>query len=402
MAETPNPPLSSRRGAAACPFDPHPELARRRAEEPVSATDTPAWLGQDIPTWLVTSYTDVRTVLRDPARFSSVRRNPEKPDEPLEAERSGRLLEHDPPEHTRLRGKLVDAFTVRGINAMRPRIEEIVEEHLDAMERTGPPCDLVTSFALPVPSMVICELLGVPYDDRTDFQRRTARLLDNTAPVTEFIAGMAEMNAYIGGLVAAHRTTPDESLLSRLVREHGDELSDEELTGIGALLLIAGHETTANMLSLGALLLLRHPDQLAAVRDDPDAVAPAVEEMLRYLSVVHAPMPRYATQDMEFGGRRIGAGDIVETSLAAANRDEGLVAGDPDRFDITRKPVAHVAFGHGPHQCIGQQLARLEMHLAFPALLRRFPGLRLAVPFEEVRYRRESTVFGVRELPVAW
>ncbi|ASU85581.1 cytochrome P450 [Nocardiopsis gilva YIM 90087] len=220
--------------------------------------------------------------------------------------------------------------------------------------------------------------------------------------VAQLIAEMAEMNAYIGGLVGAHRAAPRNSLLSRLISQHDDELSDAELVGIGSLLLIAGHETTSNMLSMGTLLLLRHPDQLAAVRDAPEAVVPAVEEMLRYLSVVHSPMPRFATRDLELGGKRIRAGDIVETSLVTANRDEALAGDHPERFDISRKPGPHVAFGHGAHECIGQQLARLEMQIAFPALLRRFPGLKLAVPFEEVRYRRESTVYGVRELPVTW
>ncbi|MFF4625528.1 cytochrome P450 [Nonomuraea jabiensis] len=292
-------------------------------------------------------------------------------------------------------------FTVRRIKAFRPRFAELVDDALDRMEQAGGPVDLMTAYALPLPSLVICELLGVPYEDRADFQRRSDTMLDLSLTMEEQLANAIAMNAYMGGLVAVQRSDPGENILGMLVRQHGDDLSDEDLTGIGNLLLIAGHETTANMLGLGTLLLLRHPDQLALVRDDPTVVNGAVEEMLRYLSIVNNGVIRTATEEFTLAGQVIRKGERVVMSLPAANRDPALLS-EPDRFDVTRRPSAHVAFGHGIHQCLGQQLARMELRIALPALLRRFPGLRLAVPYEDLRYRVLAPVNGVLSLPVAW
>ena len=203
------------------------------------------------------------------------------------------------------------------------------------------------------------------------------------------------------GLVAAARRAPGEDLLGVLIRTHDDDLDDAELVGVANLLLVAGHETTSTMLALGTLALLRHPDQLARVRDDPDAVAPAVEELLRWLSIVTSGSPRLAVRDVDLGEVTVRRGDLVLFHLPAANRDPGLVD-DPERLDVTRPPATHLGFGHGIHHCLGAPLARLEMRIAFPALLRRFPGLRLAVPDEQVPFAAHRAIHGVESLPVAW
>ncbi|MBB2911392.1 cytochrome P450 [Streptosporangium becharense] len=397
MTETPPVPLPLRRGDGKCPFGPAAEFARLRAEEPVVRVDMPLLLAGEMPVWLVTRYADVREVMGDSDRFSNIL-NPDvaRPDYLV-----GNPNFYDPPEHTRLRRFLSGDFTLKRVQEMRPRIEEIIEGCLDDMERSGPPTDLIQSFALPVPSLVICELLGVPYDDRADFQRQTNTLIDYSLPLQEQLAAQIEMHGYITGLVRRNRTAPGDNVLGRLVREHGDELSDEELGGIGATMLVGGHETSASMLGLGALLLLQHPEQAALVRDDPEVAGSAVEELMRYLTVAHASLPRRAVVDTVVGGQEVKAGEVVVCALPSANRDEALTA-DPGRFDVTRRPSPHVGFGFGPHQCLGQQLARLEMRIAFPALLRRFPGLRTAVPLEEIPFRTNAPVQGVERLPLAW
>jgi cytochrome P450 len=296
---------------------------------------------------------------------------------------------------------LTPEFMVRRMKVLQPRIVEIVEWHLDAMERTGPPTDLVASFALPIPSLVICELLGVPYSDREDFQRRTARQLDFSIPIAERIALQQEGHEYMRSLVTGARRDPGADMLGMLVREHGSELTDNELIGIAGLLLLAGHETTSNMLGLGTLALLRHPDQLAAVPDDPDTAAPAVEELLRYLTIVHTGIPRLTTTDVEVAGVRIPAGHLVVLSLPAGNRDPNFV-GAPEILDISRGTLGHLAFGHGVHHCLGAPLARMEMRIAFPALLRRFPGLVLAEGFGDVEFRAFHFISGLRSLRVTW
>ncbi|SFN88440.1 Cytochrome P450 [Saccharopolyspora antimicrobica] len=287
---------------------------------------------------------------------------------------AGNLLGLDAPEHTRLRRMLTSEFTVRRMRRLQPRITEIVEERLDAMAAAGPPADLVADFALPIPSL-ICELLGVPYTDRAEFQERTGRQLDLSLPEEEQAELIRESRACMAGLVARAQAQPGEDMLGMLVREHGDELTTDELVGIAELLLAAGHETTSNMLGLGTLALLRHPGQLALVRDDPAAVAPAVEELLRYLSIVTAGVTRTALCDVEIDGVPIPAGSTVAVVLATANRDPRSVD-DGERLDVTRTAAGHVAFGHGLHHCLGAPLARMEMQIAFPALLRRVPGSR--------------------------
>jgi cytochrome P450 len=397
MTQAPAVPLHMRRDG----FDPVEEMTRIRRDEGVSPVET----GFGARAHLVTRYADVREVLGDATRFSNAGafRPPEddRSDEQRERDRAGMLLAFDPPEHTRLRRMLTPEFTVRRMRTLEPRIAEIVADHLDALERAGRPANLVAQFALPIPSLVICELLGVPYADRAEFQARSGRLLDLSISMDERRELARENQAYMDSLVAGALADPGEDMLGMLVREHGAELTAAELSGIGSLLLIAGHETTSNMLGLGTLALLRHPDQLAAVRDDPAAVGPAVEELLRWVSIVHTGVLRTTTTEVEIAGRRIGPGELVLCALPTANRDPALIA-DSERLDVRRGAPGHPAFGHGVHHCLGAPLARMEMRIAFPALLRRFPDLALAVPAEDVAFRAYHFVYGVHALPVTW
>jgi cytochrome P450 len=357
--------------------------------------------------YLVTRHDDVKTVLSDP-RFSN-----ERPpgffapgatplsEEEQRAAQSGNLLGLDPPRHTRLRRMLTGEFTARRMKRLESRITELVDTQLDAMEKAGPSRDLVADFALPIPSLVICELLGVPYGDRGDFQHRSARQLDLSISMDERIELQRQGRAYMQSLVHQARRTPGDDMLGMLVREHGDELTDDELVGICSLLLLAGHETTSNMLSLGTLALLRHPDQLADVRDNPDAVGPAVEELLRWLSIVHSGIPRITTTDVEIAGITIPKHKLVFVSLPSANRDPAFLD-HPEAFDIHRGAMGHLAFGHGVHHCLGAPLARMEMRIAFPALLRRFPTLRLDEPFDDVAFRSFHFIYGLQSLQVSW
>jgi cytochrome P450 len=253
-------------------------------------------------------------------------------------------------------------------------------------------------FALPLPSLVICELLGVPYADRETFQANSAKFLERDVTIEEKIAAYTGLTTYLSELVTRKRATPGEDILSDLAAH--DDLGDDELTGIGFLLLLAGHETTANMLGLGTFALLEHPDQLATLRAEPELLPGAVEEILRHLSVVDV-LFRYATQDIELAGETIREGSTVVVSLLAANHDPQRFD-HPDTLDIGRQARGQLAFGHGVHQCLGQQLARIEMRAGFARLLRRFPTLELAVPAREVRLKTDMNIYGVHELPVTW
>jgi cytochrome P450 len=401
MTQAPElPPLHMRRDT----FNPTAELREIRETDGVR-TITSAF-GMDV--FLVTRHEDVKTVLSDHERFSNGRPPgfvvpgaPNIPEEEQASARAGNLLGLDPPEHQRLRRMLTAEFTIRRMKRLQERVVEIVDAQLDAMEKAGPPADLVASFALPIPSLVICELLGVPYDDRDDFQRRTARQLDLSLPIPERMELQRQGRAYMSSLVERARRQPGEDILGMLVREHGHELTNDELIGIASLLLLAGHETTSNMLGLGTLALLRHPDQLAAVRDDPDAIGPAVEELLRWLSIVHSAIPRITTSDVEIAGVPIPAGRLVFVSLPSGNRDPEFID-SPEVLDIRRGAPGHLAFGHGVHHCLGAPLARMEMRIAFPALLRRFPTLAMAEDFTDVPFRSFHFIYGLKSLEVAW
>ncbi|MBP2326172.1 cytochrome P450 [Kibdelosporangium banguiense] len=394
MTEAPEIPLHVRRHR----YDPLPELLKLREEQPLRKVDL-RFGGQ---AWLTTRYEDVRQVLGDATRFSNSLENRPLPAS-LRSENprgDGFLLTYDPPDHNRLRRLLTPEFTVRRIRRLAPRIEAIVDEHLDALEQAGPPADLVSMFALPIPSLVICELLGVPYEDRDEFQHRSSVRLDMSLDLDARGKAIAESRAHMASLIAQQRKDPGEDMIGMLIREHGDELTDLELTGVADLLLLAGHETTSNMLSLGTMLLLQNPEQAAEVRAGR-LVDEAVEELLRYLSIVHSVVPRTAREDVMVGGHKVAAGEIMLLSLPAANRDPSL-GEDLDRFDVNRKMATHLAFGHGIHHCLGAPLARMEMRIAYPALLRRFPKLALGVPIDDIEFRAYSIVFGVKSMPVTW
>ncbi|MFD3944853.1 cytochrome P450 [Streptomyces sp. NPDC058579] len=297
---------------------------------------------------------------------------------------------------------LTREFTVKRIQALRPRLEEMVAAQLNGMEQAGPPTDLMKQFASPIASLAIWELLGVPREERTEFQLRSEIMLDTSLPAERRMENYHETLSYIGTLIPKHRENPGDGILGTLVREHGNAISDQELIGAGCFLLVGGHEASANALGLGTLLLLQHPDQLAAIRENKgDVLRTGVEEILRYQALIHTATPRWATRDLTLSGQVIKEGDMIVPSLSSANHDEGFLK-DASVFNVKRAVSRHLAFGHGIHQCLGQQLARAVLGIAFPALLNRFPSLRLAIPECDIRYRTQGFVGGVETLPVAW
>ncbi|GJF30533.1 cytochrome P450 [Kitasatospora sp. NE20-6] len=383
-----------------CPFSPPPAYEdAHRGTGPISRVTL--WDGA--PCWLVTGHAQVRSVLGD-SRFSADARHPGFPFlSPGRRELLDRttptFIRLDDPEHARQRRMLTGDFIVKRIEAMRPEIQRLVDAALDTMVAQGSPADLVDAYALPVPSLVICHLLGVPYADHAFFQSRSRALLDLTGSVETVRSAQQELIGYLTDLAGRKQREPDDSLLGRLVRRPDTNLAETAATGL--LLLVAGHETTANMTALGTLALLRHPGQADRLRAEPALVKGAVEELLRYLTVVHLGVPRVASEDVELAGTTVRAGEGVLCMLSTANRDELVFTGG-DRLDVTRDARRHFAFGFGVHQCLGQPLARVELQIALETLLRRLPGLRLAVPFDDLRYRTGMVVYGVEELPVAW
>ncbi|MGX6606594.1 cytochrome P450 [Micromonosporaceae bacterium Da 78-11] len=380
-------------------LDPVEEMAQRRGQEPVSRLSVPFGLR----VWLVTGDEPVREVLSSLDGFSndfgkfagkvgiSIGQDP------------GGLGFADPPVHTRLRKMLTPEFTMRRLARLQPRIEAIVADRLDALDAagsTGEPADLWHEFALPIPALTICELLGVPYSDREYFQKlSTARFDMGDGAHTASLDAVAESLSYLGGLITEQRAAPGDGLLGSLIRAHGDAIDDRELAGLADGVLTGGLETSASMLALGAVVLMDDPAMAARMRagDDIDQM---VEELLRYLTVVQVAFPRVAIREQRIGGVEIRAGDVVMCSLSGANRD-ALAGAEPDRLDPARRPGrSHLAFGYGIHRCIGAELAKMELRIAYPALVRRFPQMRPAVDPAELRFRRASIVFGLDELPV--
>ncbi|MFC4591976.1 cytochrome P450 [Sphaerisporangium corydalis] len=403
-----------------CPFDPPSGVRERRDQGAVQ----PLTLLNGAPTWLVSGLPEARAILADP-RFSSDRmRYPDVTTlQPHEVERlaaaagsgpsaggiapkvesrtDGMFVFMDPPEHTRLRRLLTGQFTVRRMKALETRLREIAVEHIEAMMAAGTEADLVPAYALPIPSLAICELLGVDYADRAEFQERTAIALNSTTPEQERVQAGLGLYGFIQGLVTAKRAEPGDDILYGLIHDTDPPLTDAQLTDVALLLLGAGHETTANMLGLGTFALLEHPDQLAALRADPALMDNAIEELLRYLSIIQMGVSRVAIEDVTVDGVRIPAGGTVIIATPEANRDPRQWE-DPDRFDVHRPRSTHLAFGHGIHQCLGQQLARSEMRVGLSELITRMPDLRLAVPADQVPLRNEMLIFGVHSLPVTW
>ncbi|MEI5101165.1 cytochrome P450 [Streptomyces sp. PmtG] len=420
-----------------CPY--HPPAGYRPLSEqgPLSRVT----LHDGTEAWLVTGHAEAQTLLTD-ARLSSDRQNPAFPSlaPRFEIARTvpTALLGVDDPEHNKQRRMLIPPFGVKRVAAMRPRIQRIVDGLLDDLLAAGPPVDLVNAFALPVPSIVICELLGVPYADHEFFEGASRRLLRGVTPqeaeegrleliryLTELIDRKSEEAQKEGakgerangvgtrsqgarsqsggsGVALAVEAEAGRGMLDDLVRDRlsAGDLNRDELARLALILLVAGHETTANMISLGTLTLLEHPEQLAAVRAEPELIRDAVEELLRFLSIADA-LARVATEDIEIAGHTIRADEGVLLAASAINRDAAVYP-DADDLDVRRSARHHLAFGFGIHQCLGQNLARLELEIALNSLLARVPDLRLAAPVEEIPIKPGDTIQGLIDLPVTW
>ncbi|MFE6740304.1 cytochrome P450 [Streptomyces tubercidicus] len=353
------------------------------------------------PAWLVTRYAEARFVLGD-QRFS--RAEGARHDEPRQSEgrRDSGILGMDPPDHTRLRTLVAKAFTVRQVEKLRPQVKQLSHELLDELEAAGPPADLVDRYALPIPVAVICRMLGVPAEDRPRFRVWSdAALSTSSLTAAEFDANMEELRAYMRQLIEDHRRAPRDDLMTALIdaRDVNDRLSEIELVDLCVGILVAGHETTATQIPNFVLALLDHPGQLALLREQPELIAGAVEELLRFVPLGSgASQPRYATEDVEVGGTLVRAGSPVLVAVGAANRD-GLRFDAPGTLDISRTGMQHLGFGHGVHHCLGAPLARLELQEAIGALVTRFPELRLA---GDVVWKSEMLVRGPRVMPVGW
>lgn len=397
IAETDLPVIPVAR-AAHCPLAPPPEFVRWREEPGLRRA-----MYHGRPAWVVSRYQDIRAALLDPRLSADTIPAAMKPSG---ADGSAPIMfaRTDDPEHHRLRRMLTANFTFRRCEAMRPQIQELVDHYLGEMIANGPPGDLVRDFGLPVPSLVIALLLGVPPDDLGLFQHHTTRGLDCRTSEEEKAQAFGAMYAYIEELVARKEREPGDDLISRLVTEYvaTGQLDHGTAAMTSVIMMQAGHETTANMISLGTVALLQHPGVYARLgqTDDSAVIANIVEELMRYLSIVHSQVDRVATEDLTLGGQPIRAGDWLVMNLPAGNWDPEF-ADNPEGFDVDRNTRGHLGFGYGVHQCIGQNLARVEMQVAFATLARRLPGLKLAGPADQLRFK-EADIYGMKELPVSW
>ncbi|MFI9838790.1 cytochrome P450 [Nonomuraea sp. NPDC051941] len=395
--------------SAKCPLDPAPAMRARQEEGPLARVRL--WDGSTA--WLVTGHAEHRAVLGhpkvsvEPAR-GIPRLSPAEATAMDSMAKAGSaslgFIMMDDPEHARLRRMATSAFTVKRVEAMRPATQEIADELIDRLLAGPKPADLVEAFALPLPSLVISNLLGVPYDDHEFFQANSRTIINRNSTAEERGQAQHRLAEYLDGLIGEKLAKPGDDLLSGLVeRVKAGELSRQEAARMGVLMLFAGHETTANMITLGTLALLQDPDQLALLResDDPKLIASAVEELLRYLTITHGGLRRVALEDIEIAGQVIRAGEGIITVNETANRDPSVFP-DPDRLDLQRNPRLHVTFGYGVHQCLGQPLARMELQVAYPALLRRIPTLTLTAELEQIPFKHDGFVYGAYELPVTW
>ncbi len=375
--------------------DPYPAYDAVRTAEPVRKVDMP-----DGPAWIMFRHADVRAALAD-QRLSKDWRYTLPPEERAAAPEQfmPMMLLMDPPGHTRLRKLVSRSFTLRRMEALRPRVEEIATQLLDDLPATGT-VDIMAEYAFLLPVYVICELLGVPAEDRDDFASWSNVMVDESTRDQSMEAG-AKLHAYLTALIEAKRETPDDALISALIQEvdDGDRFSQEELVAMAMILLIAGHETTVNLIGNGVLALLTHPEQRALVTDKPELMASAVEEFLRWDSPVHTTPARFVAEDVEYSGVTIPARSVVLLSLAAANRDPERFE-EPEELKVDREAAGHVAFGHGLHHCLGAQLARIEGQEAISLLLARRPDIALAVDANDLIYRRSTLIRGLKTLPV--
>ncbi|GAA3553470.1 cytochrome P450 [Amycolatopsis ultiminotia] len=390
--------------ARTCPFAPPPAYEQIREQEPVSRVRLP---GGELA-WVVSRHEDVRAVLND-RRFSADRQQPDFP-QLVKGEATVRrpddertMIEMDEPEHGPARKAVLGEFTVRRLAALRPRIQAIVDGQIDALLAGPKPGDLVEALSLPVPSLVICEMLGVPYADHDFFQENTAKLINRDTAPADRRAAFVTVRSYLADLIAEKERNPPDDLLGRQIvklREEGG-YRRAALATTGFLLLVAGHETTANMISLSTVALLQNPEQLAVIEADRSRTLDAVEEMLRYFTIVDAATARLCIEDVEVGGQLIKAGEGVLALGYSANRDPRAFE-DPDKLDVERGARHHVAFGFGPHQCLGQNLARMELQTVFDTLFRRIPTLSLATDVDDLPFKYDANIYGLHRLPVTW
>ena len=383
---------------AACPLAPPPEFQEWRDGPGLRQA-----MFQGNPIWVVSRYQDIRAALVDPRLSAKT-----IPDSIMPKDDDNKVpvmfARTDDPEHHRLRRMMTSNFTFRRCESMRPQIQDMVDHYLGQMIEHGAPADLVREFALPVPSMVIALLLGVPPEDLELFQFNTTKGLDQRSTEAEKGQAFGAMYAYIEELVERKEREPGDDLISRLVTEYvATGQLNRATTAMNAVIMMqAGHETTANMISLGTVALLEHPDVFERLgqTEDHAVIANIVEELMRYLSIVHSQVDRVATEDLMIGGQLIRAGEYVMMSLLAGNWDAEFVD-NPESFDVDRNTRGHLGFGYGVHQCIGANLARVEMQVAFATLARRLPELELAVTSDELRFK-DANIYGMTELPVRW
>jgi cytochrome P450 len=377
-------------------LDPVGTVGRRRAGGPVAKLTR--LFGMNI--WLVTGYEQARWVLADVDQaFSNDIRPLVASAGSTEVHSVGGLGFTDPPDHTRLRDVLTPEFTKRRLARLQPRIDAVVRAQLDELAAAGPVPDLVSTFAFPVPFLVICDLLGLTPEDRDQFRPLGTARFDLREGGVGLFGAASRSREFLFKAVRQQRLTPGDGLIGQIIRERGDDISDTDLAGLADGVFLGGYETSASMLALGTLVLLQHPQARQMIRDDPASVDRIVEELLRYLTVVQTSFPRFARHDMDLFGQPVEAGDVVLVSLVRADRDAALAA-EPNEFDPTRPACPHLAFGHGRHRCVGSELARMELRTAFLALTQRFPDMQLAVDPQQLTFRKLSAVYGVDAMPV--
>lgn len=383
-------------------FDLPEEYGIARERCPVAPVEL--WNGQRA--WLLTRYEHYCDVLLD-ERFSGEFAREDFPTV-TEARRAIDKLERafvgmDNPRHDHFRRMFTKEFTTRRMLALKPKIEALTDELLDAMEAAGPPADLMASLAVELPALVMCDLFGSPYEDHSYIAKCAAGRHGMSQSVEDAAQSAKDLVDYCRQLIARKEKSPEDDMLSRVIQDQvqAGHLSREELADICSMILRAGHDTTTNMIALGTLLLLSHPEELEKLVRDPELVEPAVEEMLRFLTPVQFAPRRVALQDVELGGSTIGKGDGVFAISASANRDPEEFP-EPDSFDISRDASHHVAFGYGIHRCLGQQLARIELHVVFSKLFHRFPKLKTVQPIESLPFKYDSQIYGLYELAVEW
>ncbi len=379
-------------------MDPLPRMRQIRESEPLHRLDLPF----DFTAYLVTGYEEAREVMSARDAFSTDIRHLFSGSGPATSDDIGGLGFTDPPVHTRLRKIITPEFTMRRLARLEPLIEGIVDRALDDLAAAGPEADLAQLVAFPIPFNTICALLGLDYDDTQAFARLGSARFDATHGGAAAFGAVSAQREFLFEAVARQRKDPGPGLIGQIIRDEGDTISDHDLAGLADGVFTGGYETTAGMIALSTIMLLRDPEWAAMVRSgDRETLDRVVEELLRYFSVVQVAFPRFAKHDMELFGRQIKAGDVLLMSLSTANRDPRLAGDDPETFDPLRIPRSgHLAFGHGIHRCIGAELARMELRIALPRLLTRFPDLRLAVPESQLEFRQLSFVFGIEALPV--